>query len=202
MARNWVCKLAVCGLLAAGSAPAWADEADINSAARAIEQKASIGQFAEAWDDLTKLQSLIWEKRPLGTSAALFVTAPAKGYGLYEPRENSNFKAGDPIYVYIQPVGYGYERIDDQFRISLTADFELRTPGGQVLAEQEAFSRLSLESRVPNKEFQTSFSFTFDGLDAGRYILLIRIRDENGGQRTEVTMPFSVIASDATEPEN
>ena len=193
MAKSW---LVACAVFAFSAQAVFASDADIKAMAKAIEQKSAIGQYEEAWRDLGDLESILWEKRPLGISSALFVQKPATGYGLYLPRENSEFRKDEPIFVYLQPVGYGYARSEDLFRIALTADFELRTPSGQVLAEQQAFSRLSLESRAPNREFQASFSFTFEGLEPGRYTLLLRIRDENGGQRTETALPF-VIAPDA-----
>ena len=195
MARTWFIALSALVAVAATAPASLASNDDIKARARAIEQKAAIGQYEEAWRDLGGLEALLWEKRPLGVSAALFVQKPAKGYGLYEPRESAEFSGNQPIVVYLQPVGYGYERSEDLFRNALTADFELRTPTGQVLAEQEAFSRLSLESRAPNREFQASFSFTFEGLEPGRYALLIRLRDQNGGQRSETSLPFTIVAA-------
>lgn len=189
MARVWFIALVVAALSAH---VAIADDNDVKSKARAIEQKSSIGQAREAWNDLRDLETLLWEKLPLGVSSALFVKKPATGYGLYEPRENNEFAKDEPMFVYLQPVGYGYERIEELFRIALTADFELRTKNGQVLAEQAGFSKLSLESLAPNREFQASFSFTFEGLDPGRYSLVIRLRDENGGQRSETALPFTI----------
>jgi len=181
-------------VMALALTPAFADEEAVKAKTSAIEQKAAIGQYKEAWDDLQDLQTLLWEKRPLGVSSALFVQKPADGYGLYVPRETTEFKKDEPMFVYLQPVGYGFARADDLYRIALTVDFELRTPNGQVLAEEQGFSRLSLESRAPNREFQASFSFTFEGLDPGRYSLLFRLRDENGGQRSEISLPFTIAA--------
>lgn len=188
-------------VMSLATTPAFADEEAVKSKTSAIEQKAATGQYKEAWDDLQDLQKLLWEKRPLGVSSALFVQQPATGYGLYVPRETTEFKKDEPMFVYLQPVGYGFERAEDLFRIALTVDFELRTPNGQVLAEEEGFSRLSLESRAPNREFQASFSFTFEGLEPGRYSLLFRLRDENGGQRSETILPFTIAAVPETEEE-
>lgn len=192
MARKWIPVLVAVAALALHRGEAAAQD-EIAELAGAVEQKAAIGQYEEAYRDLTELQRALWERRPLGIDKALFVKAPAGGYGLYEPRGSSEFSIKEPLFVYLQPIGYGYERADDLYRIAITADFELRTPSGQVLAEQEAFSRLSLESREPNREFQASFSFTFDGLDAGRYDLVVRLRDENSGQRAEKALTFTVV---------
>jgi hypothetical protein len=192
MARNWILALTALTWLALLPGEAAAQD-DIAERARAVEQKAAIGQYEEAYRILTELQRVLWERRPLGIQKALFVKAPAGRYGLYEPTDSSEFSIEEPLFVYLQPVGYGYERVDDLYRIAMTADFELRTPSGQVLAEEAAFARLSLESREPNREFQASFSFAFEGLDAGRYELVVRLRDENSGQRAETSLAFTVV---------
>jgi len=199
MARTWFVVLAALTAFAPSFSASLAADTDVEAIAKAIEQKSETGRFKEAWRDLEDLQTLLWEKLPLGITAALFVNKPAAGYGLYEPRENSDFSKDAPIFVYLRPVGYGYERNKDSYGIALSADFQLRTPGGQVLAEQDGFSRLTLQSRAPNREFQASFSFTFGGMEPGEYALLIRLRDENGGQSAETILPFTITADPTPE---
>lgn len=190
--------LAALIFLASGLPPASAQD-DTGSILDAIGQDSAAGRYEDAWKHLQALEAELWEKRPLGISRALFVARPATGFGVYVPRENADFQKGETLYIYIEPIGYGYERAEDTFRVAMSADFELRTPTGQVLAEQTDFSKLTLESRSANREFQTSFSFAFEGLDAGRYELLIRIRDENGGDPAETTLPFTVLPSQDPE---
>ncbi|MEM8812259.1 MAG: hypothetical protein AAGF59_06530 [Pseudomonadota bacterium] len=189
-------------VFSAGTVPAAASDEEIAAGLATVGQNAGLGQYEDAWNALDEVETALWEKRPLGLSASLFVTGPAAGYGLYTPRESDTFGKGETVFVYLQPVGYGYERAEDLYRISMTADFELRTPTGQILAEEEGFSQLSLESRAPNREFQASFSFVFENLEPGRYTLLIRLRDETAGEQTETGLPFSISAEPDAEQTN
>ncbi|MBA5779016.1 hypothetical protein H2509_17955 [Stappia sp. F7233] len=134
-----------------------------------------------------------WQAAPLGFTKALFVEAPATGYGSYEPRRNTSFHPGETIVVYAEPVGYDYRHGDDGYRFELAVDFEILTPTGQVLASQADFAKVGSASREKLREFQTSLSFRFEGLQAGDYILLARFRDTLGTKAGELRMPFSVV---------
>lgn len=187
--------IAFCAALLAGLAIVRiaAAEGSLREMTRSIENNAALGQYEQAWQDLEALEAELWDKRPLGIRSAFFVAEPAGSYGIYQRRASDRFTPDEPVYVYVQPVGYGYGRTGDRYRIALSADFELRTPSGQVLVEESDFSKMTLESHERNREFQTSFIFTFEGLDAGSYILVIRLRDDNGGGRAETSLPFTVV---------
>lgn len=133
-----------------------------------------------------------WQAAPLGFTKALFVKAPAEGYGAYEPRQGNVFAPGEAIVVYAEPVGYGYAHGDEGYRFELTVDFEILTPSGQVLASQADFAKVGSASREKLREFQASLSFRFDGLQSGEYVLLARFRDTVGAKAGELRMPFSV----------
>ncbi len=142
------------------------------------------------------LQSLdsAWKAGPLAFTKALFVDAPASGYGAYAPRASNVFKPGDAIVVYAEPVGYDYASHGEEYRIELAVDFEILTTTGQVLAAQNDFAKVGAASRDKLREFQTSLSFTFEGLQAGEYVLMARFRDGASDKSGELRLPFTVEA--------
>ena len=82
-------------------------------------------------DEINKREQAVfeaWEKTPLTTQRALFVTEEPKAFGIYSPRSSSRFKAGEPIIVYAEPIGFGWNSIeDDQFEFGFNVDLAVET---------------------------------------------------------------------------
>ncbi|MCW2308149.1 hypothetical protein [Rhodobium gokarnense] len=172
---------------------AWAAHAETPAAL--AEKTASLiaaEKPAEALGAAEALRDAAWQAAPLGFTTARFVAAPAKGYGRYEPREDTTFKAGEPIAVYAEPVGYGFGRDGEDILIDLDADLELRTPDGQILVAQTDFTRLSARTRRPVYEFQVSFSLNLSGLQPGDYVLFTRLKDAHSDKAGSFELPFTI----------
>lgn len=75
--------------------------------------------YADALDDAYAAYMDAWDAAPLSVRKAVFVDDAALGYGLYVERESNAFDAGEPLVVYLEPVGYGYGSAssDDSIRI-------------------------------------------------------------------------------------
>src|SRR5260221_10718945 len=75
--------------------------------------------YSQSLDEINKREQAVveaWEKTPLTIQRALFVAEEPKAYGIYTPRSSSRFKAGEPIIVYAEPIGFGWKSVeDDQF---------------------------------------------------------------------------------------
>lgn len=135
-----------------------------------------------------------WDKAPLGFSEALFVTERPAGFGMYTARPTAVFRPDEDLHVYSEPFGYGYGSEGDSFSIGFTADFELRTPKGQILHAQTGFAEPGLATRRRNKEFQVFITYNFQGLRPGDYVLLTRLRDKNSDKVGSFELPFKVEA--------
>lgn len=158
--------------------PAWAEESQTPAAyVQALEA------FQSAWD-----------AAPFGFAVATFVDQPAKGYGLYAPRESATFETGQALHVYAEPVAYGFKAEKEAQSYALKAAFQLLTPSGQVLAEEEQFAEFKGTTRSRKQELSTQLSFGFEGLPVGSYTLEITMTDEVGDQTALIALPFSVIS--------
>ncbi len=145
-----------------------------------------------AFLEIADQRAKIWTEMPLAFSAALFVESPATGYGQYVPRANAVFSPSDVISVYLEPVGYAFKAKDTQKSINFTADFQVQNTQGQVLIEGKNFTSIEHVVRTPLYEYQASFSFEFDGLRPGSYILALTLKDENSDKNGELKLPFDV----------
>jgi len=150
------------------------------------------GKTAEALEEATRVRDLAWDAAPIAFTTATFVDGKPAGYGQYTPRASTVFKPGDAITIYAEPVGYGYGRDGAQYLIDLDADIELQTPQGQILVREESFTRLSGKGLRPIREFQVSFSIALDGLTAGDYVLVTRLKDAHGDKTGSFSLPFSI----------
>ncbi|WP_428688481.1 hypothetical protein [Roseibium sp.] len=132
-----------------------------------------------------------WKEAPLAIPTAVFVAAPADGYGIYTARADSVFAIGEPLLVYLEPVGFDWKQENGLFRSLLTVDFDLSSPDGTVLAGQKEFGRFDFKSHVPNTEYMANLTLRVNGAPAGDYVLDLTVNDQIGGGSARVKIPFS-----------
>lgn len=114
----------------------------------------------------------------------LFVTSEPNGYGIYEDKNSSSFATGEPIILYIEPVGFEYRNLTDEsgnllHYIDSAAGF-LTSSNGTILGSQEDVPIENIVSHNQNKEVFTPFtvsqSVTFP---VGDYVIIYEITDKN-----------------------
>jgi hypothetical protein len=115
---------------------------------------------AQSLDEIDKRQAALieaWEKTPLTIRRALFIKGEPRGFGLYQERESGEFKRGEKVIVYAEPVGYGWKDAGKDagkgmFELGFVVDFLIKSPSGDVLTGKENFMRIATESHTRNPE--------------------------------------------------
>ncbi len=134
----------------------------------------------------------IWTAAPLTLRKALFVNA-ASGYGVYDERADAVFKPGEPILVYVEPIGFAYGKNQvGGSEISLVTDFDLQNPAGESLYSKDDFVAVTLPVRYKNREFQMTLTLNLTGLPEGQYVGKFRVRDKHSDKNVVFDMPFEV----------
>lgn len=182
--------LVICLLAALSGSSALAGEL-VDHATKA-EGFMAAGKPVQALAEMEAAFNSVWAQAPLGFSEALFVSAPPKGFGLYDPRPTAIFKPGEPLMVYAEPYGYGYQEKDGLNTIAFSADFAVRDGKGLVLQEEKDFADLTVQSRRQNKEFQISLTFNLNGLKPGDYMLTTSLTDKASGKTGHFNLPFTI----------
>lgn len=136
-----------------------------------------------------------WAQSDLVFSVATFTAEPAAGYGRYTPRPNALFSGSEPLHVYAEPIGYGFETSGSDQSYKLSVSFRLLNTTGQVLSEQTGFTTVSGTSRTAQRELSTTLTFQFDGLPAGSYVLETIYQDLVASKTGTVSLPFVVATS-------
>ncbi|MHA7772038.1 hypothetical protein [Roseibium sp. M-1] len=158
----------------------------------AVEAALAEGNGGEAIAQMREVLFEVWKQAPLAIQTATFVTAPADGYGLYTVRTDTAFGSGEPLLIYLEPIGFDWKQENGLFTSLLTVDFDLGTPDGTVLASQKGFGRFDFKSHVPNTEYMANLTLNVSGAPAGDYVLDLIVNDETGSGSAKVRMPFSI----------
>jgi hypothetical protein len=140
-----------------------------------------------------KATAAFWAASPLQLRAIAFADS-VSGYGDYAPRANPEFRTGDTLRLYFEPVGYTFTPDgDDGVRAAMSVDVEIRSPSGLIYGSAEDFVRLEWSGRTPMHEVHASVAMPLPGnLKPGPYLLLLTLRDQGSAKTTAVTLPFSV----------
>jgi hypothetical protein len=173
------------------SIPASAAQSVIDKA-REAETLAGQGKHVEAMMAMDEATAALWDKSPLVFRRALWLAEPPDGFGAFNPRENNVFAPGAPMIAYAEPIGFGWRRAGDIWRLDMAIDIVVKSPDGTVLLERADFQKLELGSRVRNREFMARVTYTFTGIQKGDYILDTTLRDKVSGKKGTFTLPFVV----------
>jgi hypothetical protein len=163
----------------------------------------SLAQFKEAMgknDDSGALAALrstfemFWEKTPLLLNNVKFVMSESASYGIYTPKPTEEFAPGEVIYLYLEPVGQTLKKNErGQYDFGFTADFVLEDETGKVLGGQNDFVNPSFTSWNFNTEIALTFNFTFSGLQAGKYKIVLTVKDVQSAKTAAINKVFAIV---------
>lgn len=170
-----------------------ANAGDIADAAQKAETAFEAGNYASAMTSLNGARDVVWAASPLTINKAILVASDPQGYGIYDIRDNNQYKSGEPIVIYTEPSGFGYGRDGEIYLLKMALDFEIKNSSGESLATQKDFAKWELRSRIPNKEFMGKITYTFSGVEPGDYVVETHIRDQNSDKTVTFSTPFKIV---------
>lgn len=157
----------------------------------AAEQMLQDGTPQELWSAFDRATELFWAEAPLSFRVATFAQS-VEGYGRYVPRADSRFSAGDRLVVYLEPVGYGWTAIGEEFRIRFDLDLEVASAQRGTLLAEEDFAVIERLSRNRGREFQATVAFVIPQLPAGDYELRLTLHDAATGKSASTALGFQI----------
>jgi hypothetical protein len=135
------------------------------------------GDAAEALTAAREAMHAAWLGTPLRVAKAVLVATSDNKYGIYEPRGSHRYAPGEPIMIYVEPVGYGYRKEGELWHFGLAADLFVLDKAGNILAGKEGALRTELTSHNPVKELVLDVTYTLNNAPAGVYVLRTILRD-------------------------
>jgi len=179
------------GLAAMVSAPALADPSVAQLLDRAKRENADHKPLA-ALRDVQAAYDRLWNEGPLFLIQALFIKEDPQGYGHYDPRTDTVFTKSDPLYIYIEPGGYGFKFDGTLYRFGFAVDIAVLDANGQERGGAKDFTNFDYVKRTANKEIELNFVISPLGLAPGDYQLKLTIHDKVKNQSVEQSLPFSI----------
>ena len=135
------------------------------------------GQSLGEIDKRDEAVQVAWEKTPFAIRQALFVTGKPGGFGMYTPRPDTPFKAGEQLVVYAEPVAFEWKGVeDDQYEFGFTVDFVLKTADGKIIGGQDEFANMIFKVASKTGKFFLSWIY-LTRATPGDYLLDFRIHD-------------------------
>jgi hypothetical protein len=153
-------------------------------AAKAVEDKLAAKDAFGAMEAAAAFYGQVWDAIPaLGFTQSSLVAVNATGYGVYNPRPNNVFKAGEPILIYCEPYGFGFGSPGEGlYSVNFIVDLQVLDASGNQLANAPGATEFNLTSRHQNREVQANITYNLDGISPGRYTLVTTLRDKNSAK--------------------
>jgi hypothetical protein len=135
----------------------------------------------------------LWADGPLFVTQALFTKESAIGYGHYDPRPDVNFSQTDPLYVYLEPAGYGFQFDGVLYRFGFVVDVAVLDATGKERGGAKDFTNFDYVKRTANKEIELDLIVNPMSLPAGSYKLKLTVHDKVKDQSVVKTLPFTIL---------
>ncbi|MCF8042520.1 MAG: hypothetical protein K9K36_10125 [Desulfarculaceae bacterium] len=167
-------------------------------------QSLAQGQDRQALGRIDDAAQALWQSLPLELSRATLVSEPAKGYGIYQPRQDDVYLVasperpvfpgkGQPMYIYLEPVSYGVKALPDGRReISFAMDVELFDGQGKQLFSKKDFMRAQTVSHHFDRQFFLNVTVNLKGAPTGAYKLRLTLKDLVKGQQAVADLPVKL----------
>lgn len=150
------------------------------------------GQKAKALALLDQAAQQLWNQTGLGLALATLTKEEAQGFGMFNSRPDNVFKSGDPVLVYLEPVGYQVTSPQEGvYKFHVGLDVVLLSPQGDILWGKENILEKQVTSRRFNREFYLTASLNFSGIKPGDYMVKFVLHDRQNAARSEVKLPIT-----------
>jgi len=166
-------------------------------AATKAEALAASGDAVGAHDVMRTAISDFSATLPFSIGKAVFVSTDPAGYANYEPKPAPQFKPGEALISYVEPVGLSWKPASEAGKLQshFTVDLDILGASGEVLASQKAFGDFTFTGFFRNQEIYATLTTDVSGAAAGDYVLRFRFNDLNSGKTASVDQKFTIAAS-------
>ena len=165
-------------------------------AATKAEALAASGDAVGAHDVMRTAISDFSATLPFSIGKAVFVSTDPAGYANYEPKPAPQFKPGEALISYVEPVGLSWKPASEAGKLQshFTVDLDILGASGEVLASQKAFGDFTFTGFFRNQEIYATLTTDVSGAAAGDYVLRFRFNDLNSGKTASVDQKFTIAA--------
>jgi len=150
------------------------------------------GKTLQALVDVRAVFDQLWDAGPLFLTQAVLVKEDPLGYGHYDPRDSVVYSQKDPLFVYLEPAGYGFQHDGALYRFGFAVDIEILDAAGKRRGYAKDFTNFDYVKRTANKEIELNFSVGPFKLPPGDYKLKLTVHDKVKNQAVDHALPFTL----------
>jgi hypothetical protein len=158
----------------------------------------ALGANAQSIEEVDKRRAALiesWQLTPLTIRRAIFVKGEPRGFGLYEEHSSNEFRPGEKVIVYAEPVGYGWKELGNGlFQLGFVVDFVIKSKDGEILAGKDNFMRIATDSHTRNLEFMVVLTLNMSSAPAGDYVIEYKLHDIASDKTASFQMPFKIAS--------
>lgn len=170
--------------------------------------KLASGETTEALQRTLAAAAAIAQTLPLGIARAELVRERTLAYATEVPRADARFAVGEPMLVYLEPVGCRIDTAGGTVFFGFAVDIALLDGKGAPVAQRRDFGSWTFRSRRPSLETFVTLAVATGGLPPGDYRLELTLRDlVDPSARATTTLPVTLLegarpqaASDSPAP--
>jgi len=153
---------------------------------------------AQSLEEVDKRRAALieaWQQTPLTIRKAIFVKGEPRGFGLYEEHPSNEFRPGEKVVVYAEPVGYGWKDLGNGlFQLGFIVDFVIKAKDGEILAGKDNFMRIATDTHTRNLEFMVVLTLNLSSAPAGDYVVEYKLHDVASDKTASFQMPFKIAS--------
>ena len=125
-----------------------------------------------------------WAESSLFLENVKFVKGADNSFGIYEPRENDVFTAGEPIYLYMEPAGYVMKKNPaGYYEFGFKADFQVADESGKVLGGQTISPFCLSNPGTPTRRSRSPSPTPSAALEKGKYKIITQVSDMHSAKK-------------------
>ena len=153
---------------------------------------------AQSLEEVDKRRAALieaWQQTPLTIRKAIFVKSEPRGFGLYQEHASNEFRPGEKVVVYAEPVGYGWKDLGNgRFELGFVVDFVIKSKDGEILAGKDNFMRIATDTHTRNLEFMVVLTLNRSSAPAGDYVIEYKLHDIASDKTASFQMPFKIAS--------
>jgi hypothetical protein len=143
---------------------------------------------------LRKATAEAWRRFPFTAVNIHLVAAQPAGYGRFIPRVDNVFRPGEPLILYLEPVGFKVreDKNTGKYQYRLVADFNMVDAWGRVVSGRRTVGRFEGNTTQFPDRYPLTFTYSLSGLPPGEYKVETILRDLLGKKSHTVVTPIRV----------
>ena len=144
---------------------------------------------------LRRAMAIAWAQLPFTAIDVRLAQDLPTGYGLFRVRRSNVFRPSEPLFLYMEPVGFTVRRDPRTgfYFYHLVADFNLVDSSGRVVGGRREVAHFKGTSRYFPDRLPVSFTYSLKGLPPGSYTVETVLRDLLSGRSHTVVTKIRVV---------